>query len=240
VTKISYEKSKSAWDGFVPFLQELICGNDIKSVCDIGGGANPMLSSEFVKESGVDYSILDISEDELKKAPEQYSKVLANIASSDFNIDKSYDMIFSKMLAEHIADADQFHKNVFSCLADGGLAVHFFPTLYTLPFFINCVIPEAFADALLNRFSPRDRYKHDKFPAYYRWCFGPTHRQMNRFKSLGYEVVEYRGFFGHGDYYNKIKILKKLHNIKTEYLLRHPNPIFTSYAIVVLKKPTNI
>ncbi len=113
MTKISYDNSKSAWDGFVPFIQELICENDIQTVCDIGGGANPMLSSEFVKESEVDYSILDVSEDELKKAPEQYSKVLANIASSDFNIDKSYDLIFSKMLAEHIADAEQFHKKCF-------------------------------------------------------------------------------------------------------------------------------
>ena len=139
------------------------------------------------------------------------------------------------MLAEHITDPLQFHKNVLSCLANNGLAVHYFPTLYTLPFFANYIMPERLADILLHMFETRDRFQHAKFPAYYRWCRGPTHKQIQRFVSLGYEVVEYRGFFGHG-YYQKIKVLDKINRIKTNYLLKHPNPIFTSYAYVVLRK----
>ena len=139
------------------------------------------------------------------------------------------------MLAEHITDAEQFHKNVVSCLTHNGLAVHYFPTLFTLPFFINYIIPNSLADNLLHIFDPRDRHQHAKFRAYYRWCRGPTNKQIQRFICLGYDVIEYRGFFGHG-YYNKFKILRKIHNIKTNYLLQHPYPMLTSYAYVVLKK----
>jgi hypothetical protein len=139
------------------------------------------------------------------------------------------------MLAEHIIDPEQFHKNILSCLTTNGLAVHYFPTLYTMPFVVNYIMPERLADILLHIFQARDRYQHAKFPAYYRWCRGPTLRQINRFVSLGYEIVEYQGFFGHG-YYQKIKVLDKINMIKTEYLLRHPNPNFTSYAYLVLRK----
>jgi 2-polyprenyl-3-methyl-5-hydroxy-6-metoxy-1,4-benzoquinol methylase len=171
----------------------------------------------------------------LSKAPENYTKILADIASPNFKIDTKFDLVFSKMLAEHIIDAEQFHKNILSCLNYNGLAVHYFPTLYTLPFFINYIIPDHLADILLHIFDPRDRHQHAKFPAYYRWCRGPTRKQIQRFISLGYDVVEYRGFWGHG-YYNKIKVLDKIESIKTNFLLQHPNPFFTSYAYVVLKK----
>ena len=80
-------------------------------------------------------------------------------------------------------------------------------------------MPERLADILLHMFETRDRFQHAKFPAYYRWCRGPTHKQINRFISLGYDVVEYRGFFGHG-YYNKIKVLDKINRIKATYLHR--------------------
>ena len=53
--------------------------------------------------------VLDISGAELPKAPDTYHKVLADIASSDFDISDRYDLIISKMLAEHISDAEQFH-----------------------------------------------------------------------------------------------------------------------------------
>jgi 2-polyprenyl-3-methyl-5-hydroxy-6-metoxy-1,4-benzoquinol methylase len=171
----------------------------------------------------------------LSKAPENYNKIPADIASPYFKLDTKFDLVFTKMLAEHITNAEQFHKNILSCLANNGLAVHYFPTLYTLPFLINYVMPERLADTLLHLFDTRDRYQHAKFPAYYRWCRGPTLKQIKRFISLGYDVVEYRGFYGH-PYYNKIKVLDKINKIKSNFLLKHPSPIFTSYAYVVLKK----
>jgi len=140
------------------------------------------------------------------------------------------------MLAEHISNPKQFHTNVREMLVENGLAVHLFPTLYALPFLVNYLVPEYLAGFLLNAFAPRDKYQHEKFSAYYRWCRGPTRSQIKKLSSVGYDVVEYRGFFGHTGYYEKIKIMKRIHEIKTNFLLRNPNPLLTSYAYVVLRK----
>lgn len=181
--------------------------------------------------------MLDISGEELDKAPPEYGKIVADAASPDFQTDERFDLIFSKMLVEHIPDARQFHTNVLSMLRPGGLAIHFFPTLYTVPFTINRLFPERLSSRLLDLFHPRDRFQHDKFPAYYQWCRGPSEKQLARFTDLGYEVVEYRGYFGHPNYYRRIKPLQMLHRAKTARLLKNPNPTFTSFAVMILRKP---
>lgn len=236
-SRISYGKTEDAWRGYDRFVTEMIENNDAKRICDIGGGANPLLTTDYISRKGIDYSILDISEAELRKAPEQYNKIVADIASPEYSPSTAgFDLIFSKMLAEHLKDGEQFHKNVLRMLADDGVAVHFFPTLYTLPFLVNCLTPEALADKLLNMFALRDRNQYAKFPAYYSWCRGPIRNQLRKFEELGYEIIQYRGFFGHSGYYNRIPPLKKLHELKTNYLLKNPHPLFTSYAYIVLKK----
>jgi hypothetical protein len=131
---------------------------------------------------------LDISEYELSKAPKNYNKVLANIASPNFKLEMKFEPVFSKMLVEHISDAEQFYKNVLSCLVENGLAVHYFPALYALPLFANYIFPERLTNILPNlpnKLAPTNRYQHEKFPAYYRLCRGPTVKQMQRFTSLG-------------------------------------------------------
>lgn len=236
MTKVVYGDTEDAWVDYGPFIKNLITENRLSAICDIGGGANPVVDMEFIGEHALEYHLLDISQPELEKAPVCYQKIHADIASTDFQAPKRFDLIFSKMLAEHIPNAEQFHKNVLHSLADDGLAVHFFPTLFTIPFLVNYLLPERLTSTLLNFFSPRDRHQHEKFPAYYEWCRGPTHKQMQRFTDMGYEIVEYHGFFGHSGYYKRVPILKTLHALKTHYLLKNPHPALTSYAYVVLKK----
>ncbi len=233
---ITYERSQTIARGYQQLILNLIQNHPVQHICEIGAGANPLLPVDFTERKTSYYTILDVSECELNKAPAAYLKVKADISLPDFVSEKSYDLIFSKMLAEHIRDAEQFHKNVYSMLSPGGLAVHFFPTLYTFPFILNRVTPEKLAYQLLSRFAPRDNYQHAKFPAYYQWCRGPHHRQLQRFQQLGYEILEYRGYFGHPRYYHKLKLIQKIHNLKTDYLLKHPHPLLTSYACTVLRK----
>lgn len=238
---IRFDHSDLASPGFVPLLQGLIADHQLTRVCDVGGGANPALTDQFIVEQGLDYTLLDVSELELSKASDRYTKVLADIASPSFsedaNVTGRFDLLFSRMVAEHIADPAQFHRNVLSCLAPGGFAVHFFPTLYALPFVANRLIPERLSSALLSLFAPRDRDQHDKFPAYYRWCRGPTPRQLARLKSEGFEIVEYRGYFGHGGYYRRLPPILAIHEWRNRRLLRRPKAGATSYAMAVLRKP---
>lgn len=239
MTKVTYADTSGAWHDFNAMIKRLIGEGSLKKVCEIGGGANPLLKPEYISVHGLDYTILDISEEELDKAPSEYKKLVADITVRSMNTQQQFDLVFSRMLAEHVRDAEIFHTNVRALMVEGGFACHFFPTLYALPFVINLMLPERLTDSLLHVLSPRDRHKQGKFPAYYRWCYGPTGKQIERLESLGYAVSEYKGFFGHAGYYRKIPIIRDMHPYITRLLLEHPTPYLTSYAYVILKKSSS-
>lgn len=233
---VSYGFFAEAWAGHAAAVSALIERHGSRAVCEIGGGANPTLSPSFLRRHGIDCTILDISAAELEKAPPGYRKVVADICGPELPPAGGFDFVFSKMLAEHVASGHAFHRNVFGLLAPGGLAFHFFPTLYAPAFVANRLLPEQAAGALLRAFAPRDEHRHGKFPARYSWCRGPTRTQLARLAALGYEIVSYRGFFGH-DYYRRIPGLRWASAHAAAYLCRHPRPSMTSFAVVLLRKP---
>jgi SAM-dependent methyltransferase len=207
-------------------------------VLDVGAGANPLLDEAFVVRQDLHYAILDVDRGELDKAPAGFRRIHADITAADLPVDDAFDLICSMDLAEHLADPEAFHRNVLRLLRPGGVAVHFFPTLYALPFVVNRVAPERVMRPLLLRLQP-DRLQrglHPKFPALYRWCRGPTRRQLRRFARLGFEMESYVGYFGHG-YYTAVPVLDRLEQAKAALLRAHPVPALTSYALVVLRRP---
>jgi SAM-dependent methyltransferase len=216
-------------------LKGLIESHGCRSICEVGAGANPALPLDHVTTRGLQYCLLDLAPEELGKAPAGYEKILADISSGTTPPGGPFDLVVTRMLAEHVRRPRQFHRNVRSLLRPGGLAFHFFPTLYALPFVANRVLPERASAAALRLLSPRDPFRQRKFPAYYHWCRGPTAAQTRRFERLGYVVEEYVGFFGHG-YYERIPVLRGLHRMATGYLLRHPVPLLTSFAYLILRK----
>lgn len=235
--RIRYALSSEAWGSFEPGLLQLIQERGLRRIVEIGGGANPMIPIEDVHRLGLDYTVLDISEVELAKAPAGYRTVCADIASADLALDGTYDLAFSRMLAEHVRHGEYLHRNIARLLRPGGHALHFFPTLWAPPFVINRLIPERLSDRLLALLNPdRDRHQFGKFPAYYDWCRGPTRAQIKRFEGLGYSVAAYDGYYGHGQYYRHIPGLKSLHLAWCRFLSRHPLPALTSFAIVHLIK----
>lgn len=235
---VAFGPSEEAWKGHTATVQRLIEQNGLKQICEIGGGANPALPLDYIQRNNLCYTILDTSAAELAKAPEGYNKTRGDITDEDLWCRDAFDLMFSKMLAEHIKDGEAFHRNVHRLLSSGGIAFHFFPTLFALPFVVNRIVPERIASGLLDMFAPRDEYQHGKFPTYYSWCRGPTKNQLDRFTDLGYAVMEYRGFFGHEGYYQKLPLLQKVSRQIAHCLLKHPVAHLTSYAYVVLKKPT--
>ncbi|OAD23263.1 Methyltransferase type 11 [Candidatus Thiomargarita nelsonii] len=238
--KYKYDKTEKAFTGYYSFLEKLILDEGAIKICDVGGGANPSLSPKFIEKHGLDYTVLDISADELKKAPDVYRKVQADIGDPNLIIDgEYYDLVFSRMLAEHVKRGYDFHNNILKMLSPNGVAFHFFPTLFALPFLVNYLLPERVAYELINVLQPKIRLKEGnkaKFPAYYSWCFGPLAHQIGRFEKLGYQVEEYWGFYGHDGYYGRLKLLLKLHQHTSNYLVKHPIPWLTDFAYVILRK----
>lgn len=238
---IEYRQTKNAshiYDDFFSYLQELIQKPEIKRVCEVGGGANPAIPLDLIEKYEVEYTLLDISSEELEKAPNGYHKIQADIASPNLNLHEQYDLIFSIMLAEHVQDGAIFHKNVLNLLQEGGYALHVFPTFYALPFVANQLLPEKLAKFILWTLAPH-RITDDrklKFPAYYSWCRGPLKSQINKFENLGYQVQKYIGFFGTPAYFRRVKAVNLLDKWISSLLVKKPNPLITSYAYVLLKK----
>lgn len=209
-----------------------------KEILEIGAGANPTLPVSFIQANGIDYTTNDISPGELAKAAPEYKRLCFDFCGNapGKELEERFDLVFSRMVNEHVKSGETYYKNIFRILQRGGITVHWFSTLYAFPFAVNRLVPDWLSERLLNIFSPRDRFQHDKFKAYYSWGRGPTQAMLNHFSRLGFEVVEYVGYFGHSYYKNRLPFLHAVELKKAEFLKKHPVPHLTSYACVILKK----
>lgn len=239
----SYAADRAVWRDFPARVDEMASRPGVRRVCDIGGGARPTLDHETVERLDLEYVVLDISQEELDKAHPRYTKLCADVTRPDLTQEVAavrgdgFDLVISRMLAEHVPDAAAFHRNVHALLADGGHAVHVFPTLYAPPFVANRLLPAAVSRWILLKAQPHrvDEGLEGKFKAYYRWCRGPSARQYQRFTGLGFDVVEYRGYFGARGYYRPFG-LGKVDEAMTRRLLARPVAAMTTYGLVVLRK----
>jgi SAM-dependent methyltransferase len=237
--QVHWGMGDTAERAFLPFLSRLIDRPGITRVCEVGGGEAPALGPDEVVRRGLEYTVLDISAEELAKAPPGYRTVVADITAELPAGIGPFDLVFSKMLAEHVNDPRRFHGNVYSMLRPGGIAFHYFPTLYSLPFIANRLLPDRAAVAVLKRLRPQ-RYEDgvgDKFPALYRWCRGPSRQQLQRLQDIGFEIEQYVGLFGTKSYYERIPPLQRLEDRVAAWMVRHPVPAMTSYSYVVLRRP---
>ncbi len=218
--------------------RSLIRSHGFTTVCEIGGGRSPLFSAEEAQALRLEYTVLDISEHELQSAPDHVRKVQADICAPDVaDLPQRYDFMFSRMLAEHASDGTAMHRNILHLLRPGGLAFHFFPTLFTPVFVVNRLLPERAARRVLFTVFPWRRKEHvAKFPARYSKCFGPTPGMKRYFERLGYQVEEYRPFYG-TDYLWGVPVLGFLDAAFTRIVTRRRSPLFSSYVWLVLRKP---
>jgi len=234
---ITYDRTAN---GEAQFWEEIhgLTASGAKRICDVGGGAKPIISLEQVRELGLEYIVLDESEDELGRAPEGYVQVHASIldreAIARLVAERGqFDAVISRWTAEHVPDGRLFHEQVLSMLRPGGIAVHYFPTLYSLPFVVNRILSPAQSSAILFRVYPS---RKAKFRPYYSWCRGPSARQLSRLTGVGFEIKRYTGYFGHG-FYRSVPPVHRAQQRLSEWLVDHPVASMTSFALVSLRKP---
>jgi|GEM_PF-246812 len=243
---VRYALSNEADDQFRQTLVRLAESVSGGRVCEIGGGANPALPIELVERLGIEYTVVDVSQEELEKAPDEYRKICADITQPNHGVEGPFDLIFSFWCAEHVADGEAFHRGVYNLLAEGGRALHLFPTLYAPPFVLNRLLSETFSEKLLLWLQPyrQKEGNHGKFPAKYSWCRGPSKRQIRKFQKLGFCVEEYAAFFGHSGkvafgagYLDRLPPLCRIHEWLSRCLLACPSPLLTTFAYVHLLRP---
>jgi hypothetical protein len=225
------------WDGAPGLIGELIERERPATMLEVGAGRSPTLPLPLRGPGPIRYTINDAVASELDLAGAGYEKLCFDMSAplAPAIAERRFDLIFSRMVNEHVVDGRTYHANVRRLLNPGGLAVHMFATLWSTPFVLNMLLPESVTHRLLAFAFSQSPEMHEKFPARYRWCRGPTDAMRRRFTELGFEVEEYRGYFGHG-YYSRIAPLHRIELAKTRWLLDHPLPALTSYAMVVLRR----
>lgn len=239
-TAIHYKDAKWAWKNYRKYIENLIIEKKLHRICDVGGGARPLLNVDFITKNNLDYVVFDISDKELAKSASKYQTRNFNFCRQALDKEESsFDLVFSIMTMEHVKNIAQFHENIYTSVKPGGYSFHFFPCLNSLPMLANYIAPHGgITERLVYSLQPwRSRKAESKFPAYYGWCYGPTQKNRNRFEAIGYDIVEYIGFFGH-TYYDRMPGLRELEAWKTRILCKYPNPHLTINSYLLLQRPS--
>jgi SAM-dependent methyltransferase len=224
------------------FIQSEITRRGVRTIAEIGGGANPVVAEDFIARKGLDYTVIDISDVELAKAPKAYHKVCIDVAASTERFESAvgarrFDLIFSRMVMEHISESETAQRNVFNALRPGGVAIHLFPTANNLPLFLNRLLPEWLTSVGVRILQPhRDISGHQrKFPAYYRLCMSPSPKAARAYEKFGYQVERHIGYVGH-PYYICVPILRNIERGLRTLCLR-AGVGMTGAAVLILRKP---
>ena len=217
---------------FPIFIRELAKHRANSHLLEVGGGRTPLLTAEDVRQLGCTYTINDIDAGELALAPDWIERFHGDIADPrlvDVNRMGRYDLIFSKAVFEHVANPRIAYTNVANLLAPGGVVVNLIPTLYSIPFVVNRIVPERVSERVM-RLTTRLPEDIRKFPAYYRWCTS-TDLTARRIASVGLPNTRVAPFYGHG-YYNRINILHRIAKRLWNAFEKHQLTAMSSYAYI--------
>lgn len=229
------ETFQTAWRKQPELLLQLISAFERADILEYGGGRSPTFALSDLPETVGSYTVNDISASELEKAPPGYDTACFDVCGDTSQFAGRFDVIFSKMLAEHVPDGEAMHRNTLALLKPGGVAFHFMPKLYALPFVANYLLPERLSQTILYAAFPHRRSESPKFPAVYSWCHGHTGRLAERIKALGYSDVEITPFYGHG-YYRRLPGIKQAEVSFRRLAMRADWSFWASYMYVIAHK----
>jgi SAM-dependent methyltransferase len=225
-----------AMENYKSTLLALVRAYGCRSLLEVGGGRAPLLGEDEVRALGIRYTVNDISEAELKLCPAWADKVCFDIAGAGTPAG-AYDLIFSRMVLEHVQRGERAYRNIHSLLRAGGIGLNFHPTLFAPPFVINLLLPSALSEMLLRLFGA---YVTDadgpypKFPAKYSLCRS-TAGTAQRIKSFGFSEVFIAPFYGHG-YFRRIPLLGAFDDCLGNLARNADFRPYTSYAYSLVRR----
>lgn len=231
--------SSWAWQNFEHTVKRLVEAVGASSVMEIGAGRRPTFDQRTIEEWEVNYIANDISARELGKAPSYVKKACFDIGGADQipmqPFQGEVDVIFSKMVFEHIRDTNRAYSNIANLLRPGGVCINFHPVLFSPPFVINYALPEALTQRLLRRLHPR---RHDegepKFPAYYNGCMISA-PQNKRIQQAGFRNVWQIPFFRH-EYFRRIPVVREIDSALSNLAERRNWSSLASYSFTIAMK----
>ena len=232
-------RTEHAWQALKPTLEHVIRGIPARNVLEIGSGRHPHFSVAEAQALGFELTVNDLDARELDHAPREHRRLVLDFAADIGGTPVAlgtYDLIFSRMVFEHVRDPRMAWSNVHKMLAPGGVGFAFVPTLFSPPFVINRIMPEALSSLLLRAFDrTRTPDGIPKFPAYYRNCRASETALSPMFKQIGFSEVCVVPFFG-TPYFPSIPVLKHVARAFDRIIEARDLRTFASYAYIAVRK----
>ncbi len=229
-----------AWANYENTILALSNRFGLTSLCEIGGGRDPGFQPGNPALEGLSLTVNDIDQLELDFAPSGLGKVRFDIAGDLSEPDArpgSYDLMFSRMVFEHVDGVEQAWRNIHALLRPGGVALAFFPTLYAPVFTLNHIIPESLSRKIVHAMFPnrRDGGGDPKFPALYDGCRSSEKTLKPMLERAGFTETHVQPFWGHG-YFNRLPGLKQADHVFNAAAARLDWRLMTTYAFVAVRK----
>jgi SAM-dependent methyltransferase len=219
--------SSAAFAAYKPIILQLSRG---KSVLEIGAGRNPLFSPAELAAEDITYSANDIAQSELDAMEHEVPRFAFDASRhAPQECLSRFDVIFSRMVQEHLQDTLAFYRNIALMLKPGGIALNFHPVLYALPFVVNKLMPESWSDPLLYRLrKDRTKERSPKFPAVYDHCT-VSEAVRQRIRDAGFAHVRQIAFYGHG-YYKSLPLIRDAHRRFTDYAMSRDLTALASFS----------
>ena len=146
-------------------------------VLDVGGGKYPRIDMETKRKLGLYVVGLDISHDELQRAPVgAYDRTIVGDVA-DVEIGESFDLILSHTVLEHVSENVSAMRNLAAALAEGGVMAHHVPCSNAPYAIVNRLLGPKLSRKVLLAFYP-DRSEIAGFDAYYDHCTPSKMRKL--------------------------------------------------------------
>lgn len=232
-------RSQWAWDNYQTTIEALSREFSLSRLIEIGGGRDPLLTPAEAETLGVDYTVNDISQEELRNAPGAFNTacfdVSGDLAAAGIK-PESYDLAFSRMVFEHVKDVKQAWSNLHTILSPGGVGFIFVPTLYALPYVANLMIPEWLSQKIVKLLYPHRTDAEDpKFPAHYDWCYSSESKVAPMLKEVGFSETLILPFYGH-EYFESLPVIREMDEAMTRLAMRFDWRTLTPYAYILARK----
>jgi SAM-dependent methyltransferase len=230
----------AAWDLYKPTIAAAVRQFGATRLLEIGGGRDPLFAAEEAEALGVTQTLNDIDPTELARAPRACATLCFDVSANPGTIGaplESFDLIYSRMVMEHVRDAAGAWRTKAALLRKGGLAVAFFPTLYYPPYVLNALIPERLSSAIV-RALYKDRAADGddpKFPAHYDWCISSRRRLEPMLAKAGFSEMHVQPFWG-SSYFRGVSLLHRMDQTLARMAAGLNWRALTSYAIVLARR----
>ena len=139
-------------------------------ILDVGSGCRPALPLDE-RPPGCEYVGLDLSADELRKAPSgsYHEAIVGDVTTPRDELRERFDLVISWQVLEHVKPLDTAIENIRSYLRPGGRFVGQWSGTFSYFALLSRLVPHRAATFVMHRLLGRD--PASVFPAYYHRCW---------------------------------------------------------------------